>query len=68
MYNLKKIRIERNLSQKQLSEELKKVGCFITRSAYTRYENGSRELPCSVLIKLAEYYEVTTDYILGIDR
>ena len=34
------------------------------RSAYARYENGSRPLPCNVLIKLALYYGTTTDYIL----
>lgn len=67
MYNLKKIRLEKGLSQEQLTEELKNVGCYISRSTYTRYENGSRELPCCVLIKLSEYYEVSTDYILGIE-
>lgn len=66
MYNLKEIRLKRGLSQQKLCNELKKVDCFISRSAYTRYETGSRELPCSVLIKLAEYYGISTDFILGI--
>ncbi|MDD6620304.1 MAG: helix-turn-helix transcriptional regulator [Eubacteriales bacterium] len=32
---------------------------------YYRYENGLRDLPSDVLIKLADYYNVSTDYILG---
>lgn len=67
MYNLKKIRLEKGLSQQELCDELKKINCAITRSCYTRYETGSRELPCNILIKLAEYYETTTDNILGIN-
>ena len=32
---------------------------------YYRYENGLRDIPSDVLIKLADYYNVSTDYILG---
>lgn len=67
MYNLKKIRLEKGLSQQKLCIELEKINCYITRSTYTRYETGSRELPCSVLIKLAELYGTTTDNILGVN-
>ena len=35
------------------------------RSVYRRYENGSRETPAWVLDKLADYYKVSTDYLLG---
>lgn len=35
------------------------------QSEYWRYENGTRDIPTDVLIKLADYYGVTTDYILG---
>lgn len=35
------------------------------QSEYWRYENGTRDIPTDILIKLADYYEVTTDYILG---
>ena len=35
------------------------------RSVYRRYENGSRETPAWVLDKLADYYQVSTDYLLG---
>ncbi len=32
---------------------------------YRRYENGKREIPAWALIKLADYYQTSTDYILG---
>lgn len=36
------------------------------RSVYRRYENGERETPAWVIVKLAEYYRVSTDYLLGL--
>jgi len=38
----------------------------MNRSVYRRYENGSREIPVWAVIKLAKYYNTTTDYILGL--
>ena len=32
---------------------------------YYRYENGLRDIPSDILIKIADYYNVSTDYILG---
>ncbi len=32
---------------------------------YYRYETGSRDIPSDILIKLADYYGVSVDYILG---
>lgn len=34
------------------------------RSVYRRYENGERETPAWVVVKLADYYHVSTDYLL----
>lgn len=36
------------------------------RSVYRRYEAGVREIPSWAVIKLAEYYHTTTDYIFGL--
>lgn len=36
------------------------------REVYRRYEKGKYELPVWALIKLAEYYHTSTDYILGL--
>ena len=35
------------------------------RSVYRRYESGERETPAGVVVKLADYYQVSTDYLLG---
>ena len=36
------------------------------REVYRRYEKGIREIPVWALIKLAYYYNTSTDYILGL--
>ena len=35
------------------------------RGVYQRYESGSREIPVWALVKLADLYNTSTDYILG---
>ena len=35
-------------------------------NVYRRYEKGIREIPAWAVIKLAEYYHTTTDYIFGL--
>ena len=59
MDQLKKLRLERGLTQKQVADALK-----IQRSTYTRYETGEREPDNHMLNKLADFYEVTVDYLL----
>ena len=34
-------------------------------TVYSRYEKGSRDFPIEIVIKLADYYQVSTDYLLG---
>ena len=58
---LKDIREDRDITQTQLAEIL-----HIKQNTYSQYENGQRGLPVDVLIKLAEYFDTSTDYILGI--
>lgn len=36
------------------------------RCVYRRYECGEREIPVWAVIRLAEYYDVSTDYLLGL--
>ncbi len=33
---------------------------------YSLYENGKRDIPTEVLIKLADFYSVSVDYLLGL--
>ena len=57
---LKKLRLENGLTQDDISLYL-----GISRQAYCRYENDQREISLDFLCKLADYYDETTDYILG---
>ena len=57
---LKELREDLDIRQETLAEFLK-----IKQNTYSQYENGQRQLPVDVLVKLAEYYNVSTDYILG---
>ena len=66
--NLKSLREEKGLTQNRLCEELKSVGCYITGSAYAKYETGIRDIPCVVIIQLAGFYGTTCDYVLGVTR
>jgi|GEM_PF-345678 len=57
---LKKLRTERGLSQKELTDRL-----TINRSTYARYETSSTQPDFETLSKLADFYNVTVDYLLG---
>ena len=58
---LRDLREDNDLTQKQIAEML-----HIKQNTYSQYENGQRQLPIDVLIKLAQFYKVSTDYILGL--
>ena len=57
---LRDLREDHDKSQKAIAEYLN-----MHRSVYRRYESGERETPAWVLDKLADYYPVSTDYLLG---
>ena len=54
------LRIDHDLTQQTVADVL---GC--KREVYRRYEKGTRTIPVDYLIKLADYYGVTVDYLLG---
>ena len=54
------LRKERGLSQKQVATDLE-----ISQALLSHYEKGIRECGLDFLIKMAEYYEVSCDYLLG---
>ena len=60
---LKELREENNLKQIDLAEYLN-----IKQNTYSQYESEKRQLPIDVLIKLAKFYKVSTDYILGLEE
>jgi len=37
----------------------------ISTRGYTHYEKGDRDIPSGILIQLADFYNVTIDYLLG---
>lgn len=57
---IKELRVQNNLSQAQISEVLE-----IKQPQYHRYESGAREMPIHLMIKLADFYGVSLDYIAG---
>lgn len=59
---LKELRMQHKLLQKDVAEILR---CSVP--VYCRYEKGDREPPLGILLKLAEYYGVTVDYLMGAD-
>ena len=58
---LKDSREDGDIKQTEIAQYL-----HIKQNTYSQYENGQRQLPVEILIKLAKYYNVTTDYILGL--
>ena len=53
--------------REDLDKTQQEVASFLgmQRSVYRRYEGGERETPAWVVVKLADYYKVSTDYLLG---
>ncbi len=60
MLKLKELRKQKGLSQEQVANAL-----GISMRAYQNYEYGQREPNIEMINKLADFYEVTTDYLLG---
>lgn len=54
------LRKEKGISQKQAAEEL-----GVAQALLSHYEKGKRECGLEFLLKAAEYYNVSTDYLLG---
>ena len=57
---IKNLREDNDLTQKELS-----IILHISQRAYSHYETGSREIPLDILIKLADYFECSVDYLLN---
>lgn len=57
--HIRDLREDKDLTQLQIADVL-----GITQSSYARYEIGQRDIPTTILIKLADYYGVSVDYLL----
>lgn len=58
---LKDIREDKDLKQSQIAELLN-----VKQNTYSQYENGQRQIPITALVKLAKFYNVSVDYLLGL--
>ncbi len=59
---LRELRIEKNLSIQALAKEIQ-----IGSSSICRWENGQADIKSEQLIIIAKYFNVTTDYLLGLE-
>lgn len=57
---IRDMREDNDLTQKQIASIL---NC--DQSLYSKYERGEREIPLSLIIKLADYYNTSIDYLIG---
>ncbi|MBQ3551145.1 MAG: helix-turn-helix transcriptional regulator [Clostridia bacterium] len=57
---LKQCRKEKGLTQQQVA-----IYCDITEKAYQNYELMTREPKLEILVKIADFYEVSLDYLVG---
>lgn len=58
---IRNLREDKDLTQKQLGEILN-----MSQTGYNQYETGKNDIPTKILIKLAEFYNTSIDYLLGI--
>lgn len=57
---IRDLREDNDLKQKDLASYLS-----VDQSTYSDYENGRINVPVDMLIKIAEYYNVSLDYLVG---
>ena len=57
---IRELREDHDLTQRQIAKILD-----MPQPQYFRYEQGYRDIPTDILIRLADLYDVSTDYILG---
>ena len=60
---LRALRENRGLSQKELADKV-----ATHKNAISNYESGKRVPPADILQNIASYFDVSTDYLLGLDK
>ena len=58
---IRNFREDRDLTQKQVAEML-----GMSQTGYSKYEVGTNDIPTKILIKLAQFYNTSVDYLLGL--
>ena len=57
---LRDLREDKDMNQTQIAKML-----GMSQTGYSKYETGENDIPTAVLIKLADFYKTSTDYLLG---
>lgn len=60
---MRNLREDSDMTQQEIAVILQ-----TSQTMYARYERGANELPIRHLIRLARYYDVSTDYLLGLTK
>jgi len=63
MIKLRSLREERKVNQQKIAMDLE-----ISQASISKYEVGIAEPDIGTIIKLAEYFNVSTDYLLGVSE
>ena len=58
--NIRSLRIDRGFTQDQIAKIL-----GISQNTYSQYEIGVLNYPVDAIVKLADFYDVSTDFLLG---
>ena len=58
---IRNLREDKDLTQKQIGEYLN-----MSQTGYNQYEIGKNDIPTKVLINLADFYNTSVDYLLGL--
>jgi transcriptional regulator with XRE-family HTH domain len=57
---IRNLREDRNMTQTQIAKLL-----GMSQTGYSKYETGENDIPTQILIKLADFYGTSVDYLLG---
>lgn len=57
---IRNLREDKDIKQAEMAQFL---NC--TQACYSNYENGKRDIPTEILMMLADFYNVSVDYLLG---
>ena len=57
---LRDLREDKNMNQTQIAKMLD-----MSQTGYSKYETGENDIPTTILIKLARFYNTSVDYLLG---
>ena len=66
MYRLRELRKKHGLSLAQLSDKLNSRGLSISSDSLSKYERGEREPKLKTWQKLADFFNVSVEYLMGL--